>query len=137
MSMAGASRSAKGSLPKRSLNATHEATAPGTVTLSQPRCGGVVALSPCLRWKYSGDQAAGAGPEAFRPCSCEPSHRMQKASEPRPLLQGSTIVIMAAAAMAASTALPPLASMRSPACAASGCEVETMLRANTGRRGVA
>ena len=136
MSMAGASRSAKGSLPKRWLSATHEATAPGRVTLSQPRCGGAIAPSPCLRRKYSDVQAAGAVPEAFSPCSCVPSHRMQKASEPRPLLQGSTIVITAAVATAASTALPPAASMRSPACAASGCEVETMLRAKTGRRGV-
>jgi hypothetical protein len=59
---------------------------------------------------------------------------MQKASDPRPLLHGSTIVIAAAVAMAASTALPPAASMRSPACAASGCEVETTLRAKMGRR---
>ncbi len=41
-----------------------------------------------------------------------------------------------AAATAASTALPPAASMRSPACAASGCDVATTLRANTGSRGV-
>ena len=136
MSMAGASRSTKGNLPKRWLRATQEATAPGTVTLSQPRCGGVAAASPCLRRKYSGVQAAGAVPEAFRPCSCVPSHRMQNASEPRPLLQGSTMVITAAAAIAASTALPPAIIMRSPACAANGCEVETMLRAKTGRRGV-
>ena len=43
----------------------------------------------------------------------------------------------AAAAMAASTALPPCQSMRSPACAASGCEGETALRAKTGMRVVA
>src|SRR5437763_6141984 len=59
---------------------------------------------------------------------------MQNASEPSPLLTGSTIVITAAVAMAASTAFPPRASMRWPACAATGCEVETMLRPNTGRR---
>jgi hypothetical protein len=53
------------------------------------------------------------------------------------LLHGSTSVITAAAATAASTALPPAAIMRKPACAASGCEHDTMLRANTGRRGVA
>jgi hypothetical protein len=41
---------------------------------------------------------------------------------------------MAAAAMAASTALPPFQSMRRPACAASGCEVDTTLRAKTGMR---
>jgi hypothetical protein len=62
---------------------------------------------------------------------------MQKASEPRPLLQGSTMVITAAVAMAASTALPPRCSMRRPACAASGCEVETTLRAKTGERWLA
>jgi hypothetical protein len=50
------------------------------------------------------------------------------------LLTGSQMVIAAAAAMAASTALPPFHSMRSPACAASGCEVETTLRAKTGMR---
>ena len=59
---------------------------------------------------------------------------MQKASEPRPLLTGSTMVMAAAAAMAASTALPPAHSMRRPACAASGWEVDTALRANTGTR---
>ena len=68
------------------------------------------------------------------PCSCLPSHRMAKASLPRPLLTGSTMVMAAAAAIAASTALPPFHSMRRPACAASGCEVETALRAKTGMR---
>ena len=42
--------------------------------------------------------------------------------------------MVAAAAIAASTALPPLSSMRKPACAASGCDVETTLRANSGMR---
>ena len=58
-------------------------------------------------------------------------------SEPRPLLQGSTMVIIAAAAMAASTALPPCCSIFRPACAPSGCEVETTLRAKTGERWLA
>ncbi len=40
ISMAGCSKSAKGSLPKRSLIATQLATAPGTVTESMPRLGG-------------------------------------------------------------------------------------------------
>ena len=48
----------------------------------------------------------------------------------------STIVMHAAVAIAASTALPPAASMRRPACAASGCEVATTLRAKTGARWV-
>jgi hypothetical protein len=51
MPIAGCSRSAKGSLPKRSDKATQPATAPGTVTLSQPRCGGVRDASPYLRRK--------------------------------------------------------------------------------------
>ena len=59
---------------------------------------------------------------------------MAKQSDPRPLLTGSVSVSVAAAAMAASTALPPPANTRSPACAASGCEVATMLRAKTGVR---
>ena len=51
-----------------------------------------------------------------------------------PLLTGSTTVSVMAAAMAASTALPPANSMRSPAWAASGCDVATALRASTGLR---
>ena len=59
---------------------------------------------------------------------------IQNESLPRPLLTGSTIVMTAAAAMAASTALPPKSRMRKPAVAARGCDVETTLRANTGMR---
>ena len=44
------------------------------------------------------------------------------------------MVIAAAVATAASTALPPFCNMRKPACAASGWEVDTMLRAITGLR---
>jgi hypothetical protein len=63
-----------------------------------------------------------------------PSHKIAKASEPKPQLTGSVRVITAAAAIAASTALPPLSIMRRPACAAKGCEVDTTLRANSGKR---
>jgi len=59
---------------------------------------------------------------------------MAKQSEPRPLLTGSVNASVAAAAMAASTALPPRARIRKPAWAASGCDVATTLRANTGIR---
>ena len=59
---------------------------------------------------------------------------MQKASEPSPLLQGSVMVLAAAVAMAASTALPPCHIIRSPACAASACEVATTLRPKIGMR---
>jgi hypothetical protein len=65
-----------------------------------------------------------------------PSHRMAKQSLPRPLEMGSTMVSAAAAAMAASMALPPCCSMRRPACEARGCEVATTLRAITGLRTV-
>src|SRR3954470_6129122 len=102
MSMAGSSKSANGSLPKRSDRATQLATAPGMVTESMPRFGGALA-SPYLREKYSGFHAAGAGPEEFKPCNFLPSHRIANASLPRPLLHGSHKVITAAAAIAAST----------------------------------
>ena len=59
---------------------------------------------------------------------------MANASEPSPQDTGSTMVIAAAAAMAASIALPPRASMRKPACAAKGCEVATTFLAKTGMR---
>jgi hypothetical protein len=62
---------------------------------------------------------------------------MAKASDPIPLDTGSTTVSAIAVAMAASTAPPPSASIRTPACAASGCEVHTTLAASTGFRGQA
>ena len=87
--------------------------------------------------KYSGVQAAGERPEAFNPCSRSPSHTMAKASEPMPLDTGSTTVSATAVAIAASTAFPPSASIRRPACAASGWEVHTTFAARTGLRGQA
>ena len=57
-----------------------------------------------------------------------------KASEPMPLLVGSTTVRVIAVATAASTALPPFSIIESPACAAIGCEVATTFRARTGMR---
>ena len=128
-SMAGWASWAKGSLPKRLDKATQADTAPGTVTAFQP----VSVMPP--RWaKYSGVQAAGERPEALRPCSSLPSHRMAKPSLPMPQPVGSTTVSVMAAAMAASTALPPASSMRRRACAASGCEVDTTLRPITALR---
>lgn len=49
-----------------------------------------------------------------------------------PFDTGSTRVSVIAAARAASTALPPSASIAKPACAAGGCDVRTKLRARTG-----
>ncbi len=84
--------------------------------------------------KRSGVQPAGERPEAFNPTRRWPSQRMAKTSEPMPLEVGSTTVSVIAAASPASTALPPLASMASPACAASGCEVAMTFFASTGIR---
>ena len=54
-----------------------------------------------------------------------------------PFDTGSTSVRVIAVARIASTALPPAASICSPACAASGCEVETTFAASSGLRGQA
>jgi hypothetical protein len=99
-----------GSAPKRSESATQAETAPGTVTVSQPRVGIVV-------WpaKRSGESAAGERPEALRPCRRSPSQTMAKTSAPMPLPVGSTTVSVMAAASAASTAFPPRRSASSPA----------------------
>ena len=51
-----------------------------------------------------------------------------------PVLVGSSKVSEIALASMASTALPPFNIMRKPACAASGCDVATQLRASTGMR---
>ncbi len=112
-------------------SSTQADTAPGTDTLFQPRTG--TALCPL---KYSGVHAAGERPEAFRPCNSFPSQMIAKTSLPMPFEIGSTTVSVIAVASAASTALPPARSMRRPACAASGCEVETTFRASVGRRRV-
>ena len=127
--MAGSKRSANGSLPNFSDMSRHAITAPGTVTESHPRCG----IAACSL-KRSSDQPAGERPEALSPCSFLPSHKMQKASLPMPLLVGSSTVREIAVASMASTALPPLSIMRRPACAASGWDVATVLRASTGMR---
>ena len=58
---------------------------------------------------------------------------MAKQSDPSPLLTGSTMASVAAAAMAASTALPPLARTQ-PGLGGQGLQVATTLRANTGIR---
>ena len=101
------------------------------MTLFQPRCGTL--FSPA---KYSGVHAAGERPEAFKPRSAFPSQTIAKRSEPIPFEIGSTTVSVIAVASAASMALPPSASTRAPACAASGWDVETTFAAIVGRRAV-
>ena len=51
-----------------------------------------------------------------------------------PFMVGSTTVSVIAADNTASIALPPRANMAAPAWDASGCEVDTTLRASTGWR---
>src|ERR1700751_1990619 len=127
--IAGSKSLSNGSFPNWACSSAHADTAPGTVTEFQPSAG--TALPP----KYSGVQAAGERPDAFSPCKRVPPKPRGKAPEPMPLDTGSTIVSVMAVAIAASTALPPSASIRRPACAASGCDVQTTFVARMGLRG--
>ena len=127
--MAGAKRSSNGSWPKRAESATQTLTAPGTVTASQPNVG--ILSRDANRCAV---HASGEHPEAFRPTSSSPSHRMKNASLPTPLLFGSTTVSVMALACAASTALPPATRAPMPAWVASGWDVATRLSALTGER---
>ena len=113
--MAGSNSVWKGRRPNRLCNATQAETAPGTVAESQPVAGIDRRLA-----KRASVQPAGERPEALSPTSAPPEATMAKASLPMPFVTGSTTVSATAVAIAASTALPPLASMASPACAASG-----------------
>jgi hypothetical protein len=82
------------------------------------------------------DMPIGAGPDELSPCNLPCDHISAKASPPIPLDVGSTTVNAAAAATAASMALPPCCRVDNPACAAYGCDVATMPRcAYTGVRG--
>ena len=72
------------------------------------------AASPQRRRNARRSHAAGERPDAFRPCSDVPSHRMRTRREPRPLPVGSTTVSAMAAARAASTALPPARACAGP-----------------------
>ena len=85
----------------------------------------------------SGSALRGAGPAASSPCSRLPSQTCAKRSPPMPVDIGSVTQRTAAAARAASTALPPRSSARRPARVASGWLVATMASAATagGRKG--
>ena len=88
---------------------------PGTVTAGQPSRG-----MPPMRRSVSASASAGVRPEELSPCSRPSAQMSAKASPPRPLDVGSVTVSAAAAAIAASTALPPRRSISSPASAARG-----------------
>ena len=99
------------------------------MTLSHPRSGIWSWPAKCSSTSVLGDR-----PDALSPCSPPPAQTRQKASDPIPFDVGSTTVNAIADDTAASIAFPPSQSMRSPACAASGCEVATTFRASTGIR---
>jgi len=86
--------------------------------------------------KLAGLRLRGAtGPKSTTWADFSPARwTTQKPMPPMPEFHGSWLVRAKAAATAASMALPPLSSMRRPACAASGCEVATTLRASSGAR---
>ena len=69
--------------------------------------------------------ASASGPEPLSPCSFPPCQTSEKASPPTPLSVGSQTVRQAAAASAASIALPPCSSARTPARVAAGWLVAT------------
>jgi hypothetical protein len=68
----------------------------------------------------------GAGPAASSPTTSLPVHRSANASPPIPVDIGSVTQRTAAAATAASTALPPRSNARRPARVASGWLVATI-----------
>ena len=125
--MARLNKDANGNRPNFLESATQPDTVPGTVTVSQPING--IADFPA---KKSGVHAAGARPDAFKPCNFLPSQISANPSPPIPFMVGSTTVNVIAVARAASTALPPCCSASKPACVAKGCELATALRAKTG-----
>jgi hypothetical protein len=129
--MAGAASSANGRVPNRSRSAKHPSTNPGTEGESGPRCAITRRPSgaswPCSRMNSS-DAPRGAMPlpwKARRSPLLPPEESglatMAKRSPPIPQRPGMTTVPTSAAATAASTALPPVASTRSPADETRGC----------------
>ena len=98
------------SRPKRRLSTSHPATAPGTVTERGPRSS----------TGSTGSAETGAGPAASRPISSPACQTHANASPPSPVDIGSVTHSTAAAAIAASTALPPASKILRPAALARG-----------------
>src|SRR5579871_6604695 len=111
--------------PKRSDRALQPDTAPGTLTDLGPSASTVSGWATC----------AGAGPAASSPTISPPRCTIANASPPIPVDIGSVTPSTAAAAIAASTALPPRSSIRTPARVALTWLVATIPRAaNAGGR---
>jgi hypothetical protein len=114
-------------LPYLLTNAFHPANAPGTVTERAPvpgTCVSPAATKPATS-TFDPDR-----PEASRPIN-RPSRAdqtMANMSPPIPVMCGSVTLSTAAAATAASTALPPASRIASAAAVASGWLVATAAR---------
>ena len=123
---AGARFSASDRRPCARVSSAQAAGAPGTVAGAQPSIGSLpVHPLECAR---SIESAFGLGPLAFKPRSVPSFQSSAKASLPMPFAVGSTTVSAAAVATIASTALPPFLRISSPACAACGCDAQTIPR---------
>ena len=113
-------------VPKRVSKASYPEIAPGTVAELMPVPGTLSTPSCCL--KYSGVQSAGAQPAEFRAYNFL-SRALQTRAKRSPAMPVSFCEVTsstAAAATAASMALPPCRRISKPACAASGSLVATM-----------
>ena len=98
--------------------------APGTVTERASLSG--MALSPAPR-SAAAERPEGARPEALRPITSSPSLWISaNMSPPMPVIAGSPMPQTRAAAMAASTALPPPSRISTAVLLAMGCEVAAM-----------
>ena len=115
-------------LPKRFLISAQALGAPGTVTGVQPLLGILPASSFFSSLILSIEASIGARPLELSPYSRAffSDQISAKASEPIPFAVGSTTVSAAAAATAASIALPPFRRISRPAAAARGLEQFTM-----------
>src|SRR5882762_5730884 len=117
--------SVKGSLPNFLCNSSQPETQPGTDHDNGPYKG--ISFSLCAL-KYSRVALYGERPLALRPYSFLVllSQTMANRSPPMPHDIGSMSPRAASAAMAASTAVPPLRKTSSPICVASAWLVATM-----------
>ena len=133
--IAGSTTSASGRRPCRASSSHQAARLPGTATALRPTAlRRPSASSEPGGAAGSGSKLVGPTPPGQRPwpssTSCVPSGRRRCAKPPPsgPTIIGSTTDSANSAAIAASTALPPAASISAPAAEASGWLVTTMPR---------
>src|SRR5215468_4948040 len=107
----------------------HPSTPPGTVSAAGPPREGMVSLTPCAA--YQPIEAARADLPAPQRAASRPapaSWISQKLSPPTPFMCGYTTAMVAAVAIAASSALPPARRAATPLAEASTCGEATMPR---------